>query len=182
MKGAKKNIMILTVLLFVCAAVYLNWSYNNRWGEADASMVAAEDAAMIKADEAYAQAMIQQQESISSYFSQARLTRQTSRDEALGLLETAASTDGASQETIDGAMNAISAMATYSMQETQLENQLIAKGFSECVVYISQEAITVSVPAPQEGLAIEDVAKITELVTSETDFSAAQLNVVEVKS
>ena len=38
MKGAKKNILILTVLLFVCAAVYLNWSYNNRWGAADSRL------------------------------------------------------------------------------------------------------------------------------------------------
>lgn len=182
MKGAKKNIMILTVLLFVCAAVYLNWSYNNRWGAADPAMVAAEDAASIKADEAYAQAMAQRQENISDYFATARLTRQTSRDEALGLLETAAASEGASQETIDGAMNAISAMANYSMRETQLENQLIAKGFAECVVFISEDAITVSVPAPQEGLAAEEVARITELVTAETDFTAAQLNVVEVKS
>ena len=44
MKGAKRNIMIITVLLFVCAAVYLNWSYNNRWGTADSEMAAAEDA------------------------------------------------------------------------------------------------------------------------------------------
>ena len=36
--------MIVTVLLFVCAAVYLNWSYNNRWGAADSDMAAAEDA------------------------------------------------------------------------------------------------------------------------------------------
>ena len=45
------------------------------------------------------------------YFAQARLTRQTSRDEALTLLETAASGEGASQDTIDSAMDAIAAMA-----------------------------------------------------------------------
>ena len=46
MKNIKRNITIASVLLLVCAAVYLNWSYNNRWGEADSAMVKAEDAAM----------------------------------------------------------------------------------------------------------------------------------------
>ena len=36
MKNRKRNITMIAVLLFVCAAVLLNWSYNNRWGEPDA--------------------------------------------------------------------------------------------------------------------------------------------------
>ena len=90
-------------------------------------------------------------EPASDYFAQARLTRQTSRDEALGLLQTAASAESASQETIDSAMSAIAAMANWSMLETQLENTLIAKDFSDCVVYISGDGVTVAVPAPPEG-------------------------------
>ena len=39
MKKVKRNIIIAAVLLFVCAAVYLNWSYNNSWGAADPAMV-----------------------------------------------------------------------------------------------------------------------------------------------
>ena len=46
MNKVKRNVITVTVLLFVCAAVYLNWSYNNRWGTADQAMVEAEDAAM----------------------------------------------------------------------------------------------------------------------------------------
>ncbi len=41
--------MVVTVLLFVCAAIYLNWSYNNSWGKANTAMVEAEDAAMAAA-------------------------------------------------------------------------------------------------------------------------------------
>ena len=46
MRKLKRNLVVVTVLFFVCAAAYLNWSYNNRWGEADTAMVEAEDAAM----------------------------------------------------------------------------------------------------------------------------------------
>lgn len=174
-KKAKRNIIIAAVLLFVCAAVYLNWSYNNSPGAADPAMVKVEDEQMSTlGTETGAEAA-------SDYFAQARLTRQTSRDEALNLLQTAASSESASQETIDSAMNAIAAMANWSMLETQLENTLLAKNFSDCVVYISDEGVTVSVPAPAEGLSEAAVARITEAVTS-AGYTADQLHVIEIRS
>ena len=174
-KKVKRNIIIAAVLLFVCAAVYLNWSYNNSWGAADPAMVKAEDEKMTSlGGETDA-------EPASDYFAQARLTRQTSRDEALSLLETAASSESASQETIDSAINAIAAMANWSMLETQLENTLIAKDFSDCVVYISEDGVTVAVPAPAEGLSAAAAARITEAVTS-AGYTADQLNVIEIRS
>ncbi|MGI5976536.1 MAG: SpoIIIAH-like family protein [Candidatus Limivicinus sp.] len=179
MKNKKRNITMVAVLLFVCAAVALNWSYNKRWGSPDAEMVSAEDEAMQEANTGLnASAELRGDE----YFAEARLTRQVSRDEALELLQTAATAETASQETIDSAMNAISAMATCSMQEAQIENLLIAKEFSDCVVYIGNDAITVAVPAPDEGLSQEAVARITDIICSETDYEAAQLSIIEVKS
>lgn len=172
----KRNIVIVTVLLLVCAAVYLNWSYNNSWGEADSAMVKAEDEAMAAANKG---GLVTE---VSDYFAEARLTRQTSRDEALTLLQTAAAGEGASQETIDSAMNAIAAMATWSMQESQIENLLIAKDFDECVVYMTESGVTVAVPAPAEGLSEAAVARITETITSETDYNATQINVIEIRN
>ncbi len=190
MKNLKRNIVIITVLLFVCAAVYLNWSYNKEWGEADEAMVAAEDAAMAAANAEYAASLEDEltsgtsggdDVSVSDYFAQARLTRQQSRDEALSLLETAASAETASQEVIDSAMDEISVMAAWSMQESQIENLLIAKDFADCVVFISDDGVTVAVPAPAEGLSQATVARITETITSETDYTASQLQVIEIK-
>lgn len=173
MKHLKRNVTIAAVLLLVCAAVYLNWSYNNKWGTADPAMVKK------AANEAYEAANTK---SSTGYFAEARLNRQVSRDEAIKLLEDAVKSDTASQETIDSAMTSISAMANYSMKESQLENKLLAKDFSDCVVYMSEDSITVAVPAPRDGLSEAAVARITETVTSETSYTAAQLNVIEVPS
>ena len=140
------------MLLFVCAAIYFNWSYNTQWGKADAEMAAAEDAATaaVKAEES--------------------------------LLKSASTAEGASQATIDSAMSAISAMASDSMTETQIENLLLAKDFSECVVYITDEGITVAVPAPADGLSTAQVATITDTIVKETDYTAPQIKVIEVKA
>ena len=94
MKKTKRNVAIIVVLLFVCAAVYFNWSYNAQWGSADAEMAAAEDAAMAAANadgEAAAASA-----STDDYFAKARLTRQQSRDEALSLLKSASAAEDAS--------------------------------------------------------------------------------------
>ncbi|HIT30276.1 MAG TPA: SpoIIIAH-like family protein [Candidatus Scatomorpha stercoravium] len=168
MKNLKRNAVIAAVLVFVCAAVYLNWSYNND-RDAEGVMAPEEDKTETAASES------------GDYFARARLTRQTSRDEALDLLETAAAGEGASQETIDGAMDAIAAMATWSMQETQIENLLLAKDFSDCVVYISSDGVTAAVPAPVEGLSAAAVAQITETIIGETGCSAEDIRVIEVK-
>lgn len=180
MKSRKRNLTMLAVLVFVGAAVVLNWSYNSRWGNPDAEMVSAEDEAMLNASAQTDD--ISELSTGNEYFAEARLTRQVSRDEALELLQTAASAETASQETIDSAMNAISVMATNSMQESQIENLLIAKEFADCVVYIGNDTVTVAVPAPEEGLSEEAVARITEIICSETAYQASQLSIIEVKS
>lgn len=179
MKNRKRNITVAAILVFVCAAVALNWSYNNRWGDADTEFVLAEDEAMVStaSDPGAAGAS-----GNNEYFAEARLTRQVSRDEALELLQTAATAETASQETIDSAMNAISAMAACSMQESQIENLLIAKEFSDCVVYIGNDTVTVAVPAPADGLSEEAVAKITDIICNETCYDAAHLSIIEVKA
>lgn len=178
MSPKKRNILVVVVLLCVCAAVYLNWSYNKQMTGEDASA----DAALAGQKSAEEQTVSGSDDYITEYFAQARLTRQQSRDKAMDLLEQAASSETASQETIDGAMDSIAAMANYSMQETQIENLILAKNFSDCVAFMSSDGITLAVPAPAEGLAAEDVAKITDTIISETNYTAAQLKIIEVKS
>ena len=185
-KNLKRNIVMVAVLLFVCAAVYLNWSYSRQYGEADAAMVKAEDAAMkaAAAEDRFTETLAveeQRAETTSPYFATARLTRQQSRDEALSLLETAASGEGASQETIDAAMDSITAMATWSMQEAQIENLLLARDFDDCVVYMSGDGVTVAVPAPLEGLSEAAVARITDTIVNETGLAASQIRIIEVR-
>lgn len=177
MNKVKRNVVTLTVLLFVCAAVYLNWSYNNRWGVSDQAMVKAEDEAMESAERMDNTQAV----GVSSYFATARLTRQTARDEALNLLEISAASQSASQETIDVAMETISAMAEASLLETQIENMLIAKEYADCVTYITENGITVTVPVPPEGLTSDAAARITDIITSETEFTMDQINIIEIK-
>ena len=190
MKKLKRYLVVAVVVLFAGAAVYLNWDYNRNLGQADPVMVEAEDAQAAAAEQkdksktTEAAETESQTETVpaSDYCASARLSRQQSRDEAMSLLETAATGEGVSQEVLDSAMNEITCMATWSMQEAQVENLLLAKGYAECVAFISEDGISVAVPAPLEGLTEQSVAQITDAITAETDFAASQIRLVEIKA
>ncbi len=187
MKAFKRNAVIVAVLLFVCAAVYLNWSYNN--GEAavlspDAETEGQNANADVGTPTDEAGLYYESEETASEtneYFAEARLTRQQARDEATATLQLITDTEGASKETIDKALAGITKIADWSVKEAELESLITAKGFSECVVFISDDGINVTVPVPQEGLSSASVAKITDIITEKTEFTAADLKIIEIK-
>ncbi len=194
MKTLKRNAVILSVLLFVCVAVYLNWQYNKKDdGAADAGASADSTAAETSAtentsgaeDKTESAGLYYTQEdgetTMAEYFANVRLNRSQARDSAVQTLSTVSETEGASQETIDEALSEIARVAEYTMKEAELEGLILAKGFEDCVVYINDGGIDVTVPAPGEGLSTAAVARITDVVISETDFTAENLKVIEVK-
>ena len=152
--NSKRNLLVLAILVFIGAAAYLNWSYNQRWGSGSSAMAETEDqmTTAVNAILGRESAAAAPAAAVSGYFSQARLTRQQSRDQALSLLETATCAQSASAETIDAAMKEITKMANWSLLESRIENELLAKNFADCVVYMSDEGCTVAVPAQAQGL------------------------------
>ena len=207
----KRNAVVATVLLFVCAAVYLNWRYagnvadgaapagsqspaaSQQDGESetgtetgkDSTTKVLGDAALVggvpttlneePADAGTAAA------NASSYFDTARLSRQQSRDNALSLLREASAQDNVEQSALDDANRAIQTLAGYTMLEGQVENLIIAKGYADCVAFMGENSISIVVSAAEDGLQMEDVAKITDIVLRETDYAADQITIMEAE-
>ena len=90
MKIWKRNAVIATVLLFICAGVYLNWSYNNRQKTPDLTDTLNAEQVMgetsLQLNDA-AEPVSLEETSTDDYFAQVRLSRQSSRDSAVELLE-----------------------------------------------------------------------------------------------
>ncbi|MBO4331030.1 MAG: SpoIIIAH-like family protein, partial [Oscillospiraceae bacterium] len=91
------------------------------------------------------------------------------------------SSSEASQAVKDDALAGIAAMAEYTVCEADIENLLMAKGFKECLVFMRDDSVSVTVGAPKEGLTSAQVAQITDVVMSETGFGAEKIKIVEVK-
>ena len=190
MKIWKRNAIIATVLLFVCAGIYLNWSYNETAaGEdltdtLDAGLL--EDSTLVSADAddallaAANEGLSDTAASTEEYFAEVRLSRQESRDSALGILQEAMAyeTDG---EQNAAATAALEQVVSTALSEAQIESLVIAKGYADCVAYMTDTGITVAVSAPEEGLDSASVAQIADIVTSQSDYSLADIRVIEVK-
>lgn len=189
MQMVKRNAVVAAVVLFVCFAVYLNWNYQSA-GEADAGKTLG-DAALVgaetkdpllagsTADQTQTPDQGQSGTTASSYFANARLNRQQARDSALSMLQEATASAGADQAARDQANAAIQTMADYTVTEAQIENLIVAKGYVDCVAFIGEDTINVVVQVPGGQLTDVDTARITDIVTQSTDFTASQIKIID---
>ena len=197
----KRNAVVVAIVLFVGAAVYLNWSYSKEAADGpngegggkllgQAALVNGEDGgnggnnpgAQASADPS--PAVSQPQESGASgtgYFASARLNRQQARDSALELLQQAAKDENAQQTVVDEANASIQAMAALTMSEAKVENLITAKGYGDCVCFINDNSASVVVSSTENGLSDNDVIKIVEIVKEETGLSASRITVIETE-
>ena len=67
-----------------------------------------------------------------------------------------------------------------ALMEAQIESLIIAKGYVDCVAYMSEEGISVAVAAPEGGLKQADVAVITDIIMTQSDYDLTSIHVVEV--
>ena len=190
MKLWKRNAVVAAIVLFVCVAVYLNWSYQQEETDVgktlgQAALVSSQtnDPLLPAATNAPGdgESSAAPSASTSVYFASARLNRQQARDNALGMLQDAMTSEGAEEATKLDAGAAIETLATSAVSEAQIENLVIAKGYADCVSFISDAGVSVVVPATENGLQSEDVARITEIVTGETGVSASQITIIEAQ-
>ncbi len=182
MKTWKRNAIVATVLVLICAGVYLNW--NATQGEAvDLTETLNADQVLNGAAPALASESDGAASAVSGTtdaFAQLRLTRQESRDSAVEMLqETIAYEDGS--ESATAAVSALDGIISDALAEAQIESLVIAKGFEDCVAYMSDDGISIAVSAPADGLAETDVALISDIVTTQTDYSVAEVRIIEVK-
>ena len=186
MKLWKRNAVIAAIALFVCVAVYLNWSYNQDVpGSVDAGKTLGEAALVGSQNDdtllSGSDAAGNMDDGIvtSGYFSTARINRQQARDSALSLLQQAASDDKATQSAIDEANKAIQTMAGNTLTEAQIENLVAAKGYGDCVAFLSDNSISVVVTAKKDGLTDADTAKISDIVKEQTGMKSSQIKIIE---
>ncbi len=190
MKVWKRNAVVVTVFIFVCAGIYLNWFYAK--GEdapsledaLNAEQVLGEDTLVIAQEddvlmEVAAEGLTEPEDHADS-FAAIRLSRQGARDAAIETLqETIAYASGDDSSTTTSQQ--LEGIVEASLSEAQIESLVVAKGYADCVAYMTDEGISVAVAAPEEGLKDSDVALISDIVTSQTDYALTDIRIIEVK-
>lgn len=185
MKVWKKNLVAAAVLVTVCAGIYVNWLYTEKDSVAslsdtlDYEKVMSEDGLMLTEDVAAITAGENVNTTATDYFAAVRLSRQQARDNAFNMLQEAmtySETDKAAESALD-----LEDIVQTALSEAQIESLIIAKGYRDCVAYMTSEGISVAVSSPTGGLQSADVAVIADVVMSQSDYGLKDIRVVEVQ-
>ena len=179
----KRNVVVATMAILVCAAVALNWKYSGENAVQDAQETGSKllgEATLVSGQEGDAEGAADEEAVYtgSDYFASARLTRQQARDNAISLLKDAAEQEGADTATANEASESIQVLAAYTLKEAQIENLVTAKGYKDCVAFMGDESISVVVSTGTGELTAEDVAKITDIAKAETGLDAGGIKIM----
>ncbi len=182
MKNWKKNLIAGAVLLTVCSGIYLNWVYSG--GENTKNL---EDT--LNSDKVMSDSLLDlgdnsvqvggEANTITDYFAAVRLSRQEARDSAVTLLQEAMAYGN--QEQIAQSNAQLENIIQTALCEAQIESLIIAKGYADCVAYMTNDGISVAVASPEKGMQQADIAVITDIILSQSDMKIDQIRVVEVQ-
>ena len=175
-KNWKKRAVVGAVLLFVCAAVYMNWRYAGSLE--DTSKVLGESTLVSGEMTGETATAGQPAANENDYFATARLSRKQARDNAINMLKDASTDENADQSVLNEASETLQVLAGYTVAESQIENLVTAKGYADCVAFMGAESISVVVD-DADGLDATDVARIMDIVVQETGYAPNQIKVLE---
>ena len=182
MKTWKKNVVAAAVLVTVCAGIYINWIYTEDKQVSDltdtlnSEKIMSSD--MLVMNDGSTLSLEVDGDNVTDYFAAVRLSRQEARDSAVGLLQEAMAY-GDDAETVQS-NEKLEEIVQVALCEAQIESLVIAKGYTDCVAYISDNGISVAVAAPEGGLASKDVAVVADIVMTQSDYTMQDIRVVEV--
>ncbi len=182
MKIWKKNLIAAAVLVTVCAGIYVNWLYTEDQTTADltdtlnAEKLLSSDM-LVMADGTVVETV--DSNTLSEYFAAVRLSRQEARDSAVSLLQEAMAYNNEAEDIQTNTQ--LEEIVQTALCEAQIESLVIAKGYADCVAYMSEQGISVAVASPEGGLQQADVAVIADIVLSQSSLEMKDIRVVEVQ-
>ena len=199
MKYGKRQLILASLVLALGAAVYLTWQLADSegkpvsTGEGEYETLGAAqlvnssyvetvsdeiDTETVQVSEGLTDSEEFGQESTAAAatLSDARLTRQTARDEAVELLEDILEDVQADTAVKEAAISEASLIAQNILKETNVESLIQAKGFTECVAYINGDACTVVVNGDMENE--QNALIVREIAVTETGLSPENIMII----
>lgn len=197
MKYGKRQLILASLVLALGAAVYLNWQFAGpsveTAGDVSSTDTSSELGAAQLVDNNYLEPVSDELEetagtasadgagtadaaATAEKLSDARMTRQTARDEAVELLEDILADAQSDTAVKEAAVSEASVIAQNILKETNIESLVQAKGFTECVAYINDDSCTVVVNGDLSDA--QNTLIIQDIVVTETGFDAEHIKIV----
>lgn len=179
MKIKKQHILVSALVLALGAAVYLNWQFSGTPLVAQSSKELG--AATYVSNEAHATAdevRTTSNDTPEAKIAAARTERSQAQDKALEEAEHILELADSSEEAKEEAVEAANTIEQRILAQSNIENILSAKGFSDVLCYLSDSGCTVTVLSSQ--LSDDSPIIIKDTIMSQTDVEFNNIVIVEV--
>lgn len=170
----KKAIALSVLALMLMGVGYVNYSQSTEPTSAttDQEYVPVGESRLVSSDNVKSAA------DGENYFKKARINRETERAKSIDLLKQTIADSSTSPEARENAQNQLSKIADNMEIEANAEGIITAKGYNDCVVYISDSAVN-AVVASESELTAADTAKIRDIIFEQTNNN--NIKIVAVK-
>ncbi len=195
MKFGKRQLIIATLVVALGAAIYLNWQFSandalvaNGEAESSASKEIGEATYVntktesskkesSKSSDKSSSKAVNAEVSKSEYFAQAELQRKQAQDEETELLEDIVEDAGKSDAAKTEAVKQAAEIAKRIEQQSNIESLIKAKGFSECIAFISNDSCNVVVSSGSVTNA--GAITIKDIVHSQSGIAFDKIKITE---
>ncbi len=180
MKAGKRHIILAGLVLALGTAVYLNWQFapTESFVAQTGSSVTRTD--LGRAEYVSAQVNTKPGATQNGSIAEGRLNRQTARDKVLDELEKQLKDTNSDSNVRAQALEARTQHVRNIQTENTAETLIKAKGFSDCLVMISGDKVSVLLPE-SDGLTDEKISMVTEIIVSQTGAKMSDIIVTPVK-
>ena len=185
----KKQIIIVGLTLILGVAIYINYLVGTNL-TSDTPVSAEEEAgkAGVYGEEQFVSMNgethpsadhLSASSDIEAYFAQARLDKQSSRAEAIEVLQSIYAGGDSTETELAVVAQDAAALSGYIESESKIENVLRAQGFEDVLCYLSESGASVIVRT--DGLNTAQAAQIKNALLSEVDIPAEKITILEIK-
>ncbi len=116
-------------------------------------------------------------ETVDSYFSSIQVERQRTRDEAIEVLQAVVDNTSSTETAKNEALAQIGKLADIMEAEANIETLIVAKGFTECVAVVSNDAANIVVKS--DGLIPAQISQINEIVYEQTGIKPVNIKIIQ---
>ena len=170
-KQFKRNVLLSASLLVICAAVFVNWQLNSGTNDIEGITTGGDG------DKVLGESLEVNESADSDFFATSVIDRERTRDEAIETLREITENIEASEESKKEAMDKMTSLADSMTKEVNIENLVIAKGFSDCVAVVNGTSVDVIVKST--GLLPNEVAQIRDIVIEQTGATVEDIRIIE---
>ncbi len=172
----RRQLILATLVLALGAAVFVNWYYSGN----NEKISKPEETTNAEYVQNLGEAKyVNAEGKTADYFSEVRLKRQQSRDEAIDKLNESLKKVESGSTEAQAIADSINELSAQIKLESDVEALISAKLASECVAVINTDSAQVVVG---KGALVEDAAlQIIDIITNNTELAAADITISEAE-